>query len=86
MSFLSKLLSFEEENTTVSAAGPAAAAGSPAPADGGELIAVITAAIMAFEGGAPVDGLTVRRIRRAQDQIPTWCRAGLSDCMDSRKM
>lgn len=75
MSFISKFFSDTQERETETAIS-----------DCGELIAVISAAIAAFEGETGEDGLIVRRIRRIADQMPAWNRAGLSDCIDSRKM
>jgi len=84
MGFL-KLFADKRENPDIGMALPSDAFTS-APSDNGELIAVISAAIAAFEGGACTDGLIVRRIHRISDQTPAWKRAGLSECIDSRKM
>jgi hypothetical protein len=85
MSFISKLFSGQDKNAPqmVDTAGALASA----PLSGGELIAVITAAISAYEDGrrAP-NSLIVRRIRRVPEQMPVWSRAGLSECIDNRKM
>ena len=86
MSFLSRLFFGEGEKPL-----PAEVVTQDAPrresAGAGELLAVIMAAIAAYEGGGAVaDSLIVRSIKRAPDQMPAWGRAGLSDCMDSRRL
>lgn len=51
-----------------------------------ELIAVITAAIAAFEGTAANAGnLIIRKINRISGQTTTWSAAGSSDAIASRK-
>ena len=52
-----------------------------------ELIAVITAAISAFEGeSAHVSNLIVRRVRREQGKVTVWSNAGREACMRSRRV
>lgn len=48
------------------------------------LIAVITAAIAASEGGS-TNNLVVRKITRLSGQTTVWGNAGRLDCIDSRK-
>lgn len=54
------------------------------PAADDSLIAVISAAIAACEGGSSNDFI-VRKIRRVSDGTNTWGNAGRMDCIDSRK-
>ena len=96
---LSALLSSEKKET------PKAAAPAPAPvvvpdpvaetaaaetgADANELIAVITAALMAYtasEKGSSTAGktLVVRNIRAAAAKAPAWARAGRADQLSNR--
>ena len=84
MGFL-KLFADKRENSDNEMVLPADAS-AYVSSEYGELIAVISAAIAAFEGDAHADGLIVRRIHRISDQMPAWNRAGLSECIDSRKM
>ena len=51
-----------------------------------ELIAVITAAIAAYETGKSYSNFKVRKIRRVSGQMTMWLNAGITECMDSRKM
>jgi len=55
------------------------------PEDNSELIAVITAAIAAFEGSAAMSGLVVRKISRISGETTAWSSAGLMECIDSRR-
>lgn len=70
---------------------PAAVAAAPAPAAtvtgcSPEVIAVITAAIAAFEGQAANAGnLIIRKISRVSGQTNAWGTAGSSDAIGSRK-
>ncbi|MDD2483712.1 MAG: OadG family protein [Eubacteriales bacterium] len=51
-----------------------------------EVIAVITAAILAAEGKTAIDdGLVIRKINRVAGTRPSWGRAGMIDCMESRR-
>jgi len=52
-----------------------------------ELIAVISAAIAAYENETGVTGrLIFRKIDRAAGAIPAWGAAGIKDQMDTRKI
>jgi len=51
-----------------------------------ELIAVISAAIAAFEGSAVMSNLVIRKISRQQGQVTVWNDAGRADCMRSRRI
>lgn len=64
-------------------AAQAAPAAAPAAADD-SLIAVISAAIAAYEGGSP-NNLVVRKISRISGETTAWGDAGRADCIDSRK-
>lgn len=77
-----------------SAAVPAPAAApaeTPAPAAetadmaDGELVAVIAAAVAAMENTV-VSNLVVKKITRVSGPINAWASAGLSECIDSRRM
>jgi len=50
-----------------------------------EVIAVIMAAIAAFEGGASKSNLIIRKISRATGQTTSWGTAGSADAINSRK-
>ena len=78
--------------TSDSAAAPAAApAETPAPAAApadmadGELVAVIAAAVAAMENTV-VSNLVVKKITRVSGPTNAWASAGLSECIDSRRM
>ena len=71
---------------------PAAApAETPAPAAetadmaDGELVAVIAAAVAAMENTV-VSNLVVKKITRVSGPTNAWASAGLSECIDSRRM
>ena len=67
-------------------AAPAANAGPSAPAGMDEsLVAVIAAAIAAYEG-ASADNLVVRKITRLEASQTGWEKAGIIARMDTRKM
>lgn len=77
-----------------SAAAPAVApapAETPAPAAetadmaDGELVAVIAAAVAAMENTV-VSNLIVKKITRVSGPTNAWASAGLSECIDSRRM
>ena len=77
-----------------SAAAPAPAAApaeTPAPAAetadmaDGELVAVIAAAVAAMENTV-VSNLVVKKITRVSGPTNAWASAGLSECIDSRRM
>lgn len=76
----------------VAAPAPAAApAETPAPAAetadmaDGELVAVIAAAVAAMENTV-VSNLVVKKITRVSGPTNAWASAGLSECIDSRRM
>ena len=50
----------------------------------GQLIAVISAAIAAFEGKAVSSNLVVRKVSRQRGRSTVWGEAGITDCMRSR--
>ena len=52
-----------------------------------ELIAIITAAIAAFEGSAATftNGFVVRKINRISASGTIWSNAGINECIDSRR-
>ncbi|MCQ4636162.1 OadG family protein [Anaerovorax odorimutans] len=64
-------------------AAPAATATTVNAAADDSLIAVITAAIAAFQGGS--NNFIVRKIRRMSGETTAWSDAGRADCIDSRK-
>ncbi|MGI6722274.1 MAG: OadG family transporter subunit [Anaerovoracaceae bacterium] len=79
------------------APAPAAAVSEPgagggtlpgaAPGDDAALIAVITAAIAAYEGDSAMKSdLVVRRIRRVAGAAPVWAREGRQECIESRRI
>ena len=74
--------------TSDSAAAPAE---TPAPAAeaadmaDGELVAVIAAAVAAMENTV-VSNLVVKKITRVSGPTNAWASAGLSECIDSRRM
>ena len=72
---------------TSAAAETAAASQSLATAAeaGGELIAVLMAAIAASSGSDAVNNLKIRKIERISGYRPVWNSAGSSDCIESRK-
>lgn len=74
-------------------AAPTAAAEAPKAAavqeaDNSELIAVISAAIAAYEGTSSLaaSNLVVKKISRAGGESTAWGKAGMADCVDSRKI
>ena len=68
----------------------ATAVGTEAATDDAELMAVISAAIAAYEATSarPVDtgGLVVKRIQRISGKAPTWAAAGVRKTIENRKM
>lgn len=72
---------------TVPAAAPAVAA-APAEnlASDAQLVAVITAAIAAYEGAQGASNLVVRNITRVTGAGSAWSHAGSMDCLESRNM
>ena len=82
-----------KKSAPAAAAAPAMpAAAAPAPAKGenlasdAELVAVITAAIAAYEGSGAANNLVVRSIQRVSGASTAWSRAGSADCLESRNM
>lgn len=72
--------SADDELTAVLTAASIAAA-----EDNGELVAVIAAAVAAMENTV-VSNLVVRKITRVSGPTNAWASAGLSECIDSRRM
>lgn len=70
--------------TMDAAAAPSEAGNVTEPAADEELVAVIAAAIAAYEGGS-ANNLVVRKIRRLSGDTTAWGDAGRADCIDSRK-
>ena len=93
---LSALLSSKKEAPKAAAPAPAPApvvvpepvaetAAAETGADANELIAVITAALMAYTGSEKSNKtLVVRNIRAAAAKAPAWARAGRADQLNSR--
>ncbi len=73
-----------EAKAPVAPAAAAAVAESAETADG-ELVAVIAAAVAAMENTV-VSNLVVRKITRVSGPTNAWASAGLSECIDSRRM
>lgn len=83
------------DSAAAPAAAPAPAAAAPAetPAPAaetadmadGELVAVIAAAVAAMENTV-VSNLVVKKITRVSGPTNAWASAGLSECIDSRRM
>lgn len=51
-----------------------------------ELVAVITAAISAYDDNAVISDLVVRKINRIAGPKIAWSNAGLNESIDSRRM
>lgn len=66
--------------TPSEAAAPIAAAASD-----DALIAVIAAAIAAYEGSESAGNLIVRKISRVSGEMTSWSNAAIEDCLNSRK-
>jgi len=76
----------EAQVKTVNAPAATIAHASVALGSSPELIAVITAAIVAFEGKTANAGdLIIRKISRASGQATSWGNAGTSEAIASRK-
>ncbi len=73
-----------EAKAPAAPAAAAAVAESAETADG-ELVAVIAAAVAAMENTV-VSNLVVRKITRVSGPTNAWASAGLSECIDSRRM
>ncbi|MBQ7604970.1 MAG: OadG family protein [Firmicutes bacterium] len=74
-----------EAVTTAPAAAPAAAPAENLAGDA-QLVAVITAAIAAYEGSQSANSLVVRNITRVTGAGSAWSHAGSMDCLESRNM
>ena len=72
--------------TPAATAAPAASAKNENLANDAELVAVITAAIAAYEGSGAASNLVVRSIQRVSGASTAWSRAGSADCLESRNM
>lgn len=72
--------------TTDAAAPPSGAAAvvTETPVADENLIAVIAAAVAAYEGGS-ASNFVVRKIRRMSGETTAWGDAGRADCIESRK-
>ncbi|NLD19555.1 MAG: OadG family protein [Clostridiales bacterium] len=69
---------------TSAAAAPSVAAPVQAASDD-SLIAVITAAVAAYQGAGGAGNLIVRKISRVSGQVTPWSNAAREDCIESRK-
>ncbi len=65
---------------------PAASSAQENAQDEEALIAVISAAIAAYEGEGVASNLTVRKIKRVGGLSTTWAAAGRNECIESRKI
>jgi len=74
-----------DSKKTLETQAPVAAPAGPIVGDG-ELIAVIAAAIAAYEGQGTVSGLTIRKINRIAGPALAWNVAGRTECIDSRRI
>ena len=78
----------KKEEPVAAAAPVQAAPAAPEPEEDlmndEELVAVITAAIMATQGPGKQNNLYIRKIRRTSDDTPSWSRAGNKDSFSSR--
>ena len=70
---------------TRAAATPSVAAVTTDSDSKDDLIAVIAAAIAAYEGSGGSGNLIVRKISRVSGEITTWSNAAREDCIESRK-
>lgn len=70
----------------VAAAAVAETAGKDDPMADQQLVAVITAAIMASQGSGFKNNLVVRKINRVSGKMPPWNGAGTNEAIDSRRM
>lgn len=83
-----------EATTPVAAPVAAAATSAPAaasaettePANDANLVAVIAAAIAAYEGEEIASNLVVKRIRRVAGPTAAWAREGRDECIESRRV
>jgi len=67
------------------AASAAASVPASETGSGAETVAVIMAAIAAYEGTDYVNNLIIRRINRLSGNRTAWSAAGSADCIESRK-
>ncbi len=65
---------------------PKAPASVPEDPSDDALIAVISAAIAAYEEGETTSDLVVRKIKRVGGLSTTWAAAGRNECIESRKI
>ena len=94
LSIMGKIMTATGKKSAPAAAAapavPAAAATAPAKSENlasdAELVAVITAAIAAYEGSGAANNLVVRSIQRVSGASTAWSRAGSADCLESRNM
>ena len=94
LSIMGKIMTATGKKSAPAAAAapavPAAAAQAPAKSENlasdAELVAVITAAIAAYEGSGAANNLVVRSIQRVSGASTAWSRAGSADCLESRNM
>ncbi len=70
---------------TRAAATPSVAAVTTDSDSKDDLIAVIAAAIAAYEGSGGSGNLIVRKISRVSGEITPWSNAAREDCIESRK-
>lgn len=75
----------KEEAVVTATENAAPAAATTDEMDNAELVAVIAAAIAASEN-TYVSDLVVRKITRVSGPTNAWNKAGLSECIDSRRM
>lgn len=95
IAIMAKLTNRTAKETAPAATPAPAAAAAPAEAAApaaenaeiadGELVAVIAAAVAAMENTV-VSNLVVRKITRVSGPTNAWASAGLSECIDSRRM
>ncbi|MBR6014787.1 MAG: OadG family protein [Firmicutes bacterium] len=94
LSIMGKIMTATGKKSAPAAAAapavPAAAATAPAKSENlasdAELVAVITAAIAAYEGSGAANNLVVRSVQRVSGASTAWSRAGSADCLESRNM
>jgi len=93
LSIMGRIMTGSNKAKAAKAAAPAAApavvaASAPAEnlASDAQLVAVITAAIAAYEGAQGASNLVVRNITRVTGAGSAWSHAGSMDCLESRNM
>lgn len=67
------------------AATPSVTVAPAAAASDDSLVAVITAAVAAYQGAGGAGNLIVRKISRLSGEITPWSNAAREDCIESRK-